>query len=288
MSRIAYVDGQFVLHANAAVHIEDRGYQFADAVYEVVAVMGGKILDFNPHMDRMERSLAGLEIPVPMARAAFRVAMEELLRRNRLHNGIIYYQISRGVAPRGHGFPADVLAPVVVMTVKRIDFDAIRTKQAKGIKVITVPESRWARPDIKSVSLLANVLAKETAARADASEAWFADRDGLITEGSSTNAWIVDANGVLRTRTLDGAILAGITRQSLNGVLQGLGIKVGEDAFSVQEAEHAREAFMTSTTNFVMPIIQINDSVIGDGAPGPIAQKLMADYWRYVDEAGLS
>ena len=288
LSRFAYVDGQYVPHASAAVHIEDRGYQFADAAYEVVAIMGGRILDFDPHMDRMERSLASLEIPVPMARMAFRAAMEELLRLNRLQNGIIYYQVSRGVAPRGHGFPEQVLAPVVVMTVKRMDFDAIRRKQAKGIKIITVPETRWARPDIKSVSLLANVLAKEEASRAGAAEAWFVDDDGLVTEGSSTNAWIVDADGNLRTRALDGAILPGITRQSLDKVVQGLGLPVKEEAFSVEEAEHAREVMMTSTTNFVMPVVQVNDSVIGDGVPGPLAQMLLASYWQYVDEAGLS
>lgn len=283
MTRTAYVNGVYVDHNDAAVHIEDRGYQFADAVYEVVAVLGGKILDIEPHLARLKISLQGLEIPSPMSDAALGVVLNEVKRKNRLKNGILYFQISRGVAPREHGFPGEQITPSMVVTAKRLNFDAIKQKQKKGISVKTLPETRWARPDIKSVGLLANVLAKEEANKSKADDAWFVDNKGLVTEGTANNAWIV-VGGKLITKELSGSILAGITRQSLIGVVAREGLEIVERGFTVGEALAADEAFITSTTNFVMPVVTIDTKPIGTGKPGSVSKKLIKHYWNYLDE----
>lgn len=270
MARVAYVNGRYTRHADAAVHVEDRGHQFSDAVYEVLMAMGGNLLDFAPHMARLHRSLAALSINPPMSDAALRVVAGELLSRNRLKNAMVYIQVSRGVAPRDHAFPREHLPPGLVMTVRRVDYPAIARRQQKGVGVITRPETRWARPDIKSVSLLANVLAKEEARAAQVYETLFVDADGMITEGTSSNAWIVSADGALVTRSLDGAILAGITRDAVLAVTEARQITVEQRAFSLAELKTAAEVFVTSSTSFVMPVIAVEGGVIGNGAPGPV------------------
>jgi len=287
MSRIAYVNGEYVPHATAHVHVEDRGYQFADAVYEVIAVFAGKLVDSDGHLVRLKRSLSELRMEMPMTDAAFEHVMGEVLRRNRVANGIIYIQISRGVARRDHAFPAPETPLSVVMTAKRMrPFDL---RQApKGAHVLTVPDIRWDRCDIKSVSLLPNVLGKQAARDAGAYEAWQVDADGFVTEGTSTNAWIVTMDGELVTRPATHSILNGITRIALLELAQREGLTFVERPFSVEEAKRAREAFLTSTTSFVQPITRIDDAVIGNGEPGSISLTLRELYMTHMEELKAS
>jgi len=285
MSRVAYVNGRYVPHRDAAVHIEDRGYQFADGVYEVVCVQGGEIIDEEPHLDRLERSLKELRIAMPMGRPALRHVTRELLRRNRVTDGIVYTQITRGVARRDHPFPPDGTPPSIVMTSRRIKpQDPALFEQ--GIAVISTPDIRWQRCDIKSVSLLPNILAKQSAREAGAYEAWFVDREGNVTEGSSTNAWIVTEGGELVTRQLGSAILGGITRQSLIRLAGEAQIRIVERPFTLDEARRAREAFLTSTTSFVIPIVTLDGKPVGPGKPGPVAARLRELYDGYMEQAG--
>ncbi|WP_374448714.1 D-amino-acid transaminase [Stella sp.] len=284
MSRIAYVNGQYVPHPEAAVHVEDRGYQFADGVYEVIAVARGALIDEEGHMIRLERSLDELRIARPMGRPALAHIMREVVRRNRVVDGLIYIQMTRGVAPRDHAFPANAETSVV-MTAKR-------TKPANpallrdGAKVITIPDIRWERCDIKTVSLLPNCLGKQQAREAGALEAWQVDaRDGTVTEGTSTNAWIVTKEGEVVTRKADHAILNGITRIAvLEIIARQQGLKFVERPFTVEEAKNAREAFLTSTTAFVTPIVRIDDALVGDGKPGPVAKSLREAYLVHMTE----
>ncbi len=287
MSRIAYVDGQYVPHRLAQVPIEDRGYQFADGVYEVCAVFNARILDEDPHLDRLERSLNEIRIPSPMPRKALSFAMAELVRRNRVRNGMIYLQVTRGVARRDHPFPKDA-RPMLVMTAKSMDFAQVIARAEKGVKVMTHADMRWSRCDVKTVGLLPNVLAKQAAREAGAYEAWLVDRDGYVTEGSSTNAWIVNGDGVLVTRPLANDILPGITRQGLIALARERQIRVEERPFTVDEALSAKEAFFTSTTAFAMPVVSIDGKTIGDGKPGPVTRRLISLYWEKVmAETGL-
>ena len=282
MSRIAYVNGRYVPHREAAVHVEDRGYQFADGVYEVVCVHGGEIIDEDGHLDRLERSLGELRIAPPMGRRAYKHVTRELVRRNGVKDGIVYTQITRGVARRDHPFPAAGTPPSIVMTSRRIKPQDPKVMR-DGIAVISLPDIRWERCDIKSVSLLPNVLAKQQAREAGAYEAWFVDADGNVTEGSSTNAWIVTADGKLVTRQLSHAILGGITRHSLIRLAADAQIKVEERPFSLDEARRAREAFLTSTTSFVIPIVTLDGKPVGTGRPGPLAGRLRELYDGYME-----
>jgi D-alanine transaminase len=284
MPKYAYVNGRFVRHAEAAVHIEDRGYQFADGVYEVVAVHDGALVDAEPHLERLDRSLRELRIGWPIARHVLRLLMDELIRRNRVTAGIIYLQITRGVAPRDHKFPAGA-KPVLVMTTKRLKPPAAAVVD-KGIAVISIPDIRWKRCDIKSVSLLPNILGKQQAAEAGAYEAWMVDEQGFVTEGTSTNAWIVTAEGTLVTRATDVAILSGITRAALIALVQAAGYGFAERRFSLDEAKAAREAFLTSTTSFVLPVTRINGAPVGEGVPGPLTRRLRDHYLGYISEPG--
>lgn len=277
MSRLAYVNGRYLPHGQAVVHIEDRGYQFADGVYEVCAVLGGCLIDRDFHLERLERSLAALAIPKPMSRAALLVVLGEVVRRNHIVDGLLYLQVTRGVAKRDHLVPAG-LRPALVVTARRIDLAALDAKAARGIAVKTLAEIRWRRRDIKAIGLLPNVMAKQEAHAAGAAEAWFVDDDGLVTEGASTNAWIVNAGGQVVTRALSHAILAGVTRRALLGTAADLGLAVVERAFTPAEAMAAREAFITSATAFVTPVIRIDESPVGDGRPGPIAMRLRLAY----------
>lgn len=283
MSRIAYVNGRYVPHGEASVHIEDRGYQFADGVYEVTAVVNGKLVDNESHMVRLERSLGELQIDMPMSRAALELVLNETVRRNGVRFGMVYMQITRGVAKRNHPFPENV-RPALVVTSKRalllLDPDAV-----PGGRAVTMPDIRWGRCDIKTVSLLPNVLAKQQALNAGAYEAWLVDQDGFVTEGTSTNAWILDRDGRLITRPLSNKILGGITRQTMLRLAVENGIEVIERPFTVEEAKTAREAFITSTTNFLKPIIQIDDAVIGNGEPGETSRRMLGFYAAYCREA---
>jgi D-alanine transaminase len=278
MSRIAYVNGRYVPHARASIHIEDRGFQFADGVYEVWSVFDGRLGDSEGHFRRLARSLSELSITAPMRDAALDAVLRETVRRNRVRDGIVYLQITRGVARRDHAFPPDGTPVSIVVTAKSVNFAALDAKAMKGVAVITRPDQRWGRCDIKTVSLLPNVLAKQAAREGGAYEAWLVDKDGLVTEGASTNAWIVDANGVLRTRDTGANILRGVTRQTVMQLAAELQIRVEERPFTVQEALAAREAFFTAATAFVTPVVSINGMALGSGQPGPISQRLRALY----------
>ncbi len=274
MSHTAYVNGRYVRHAEAAVHIEDRGYQFADAVYEVCEVRGGRLVDERRHMARLKRSLAELGIGWPLRPAALAVVMREVVRRNRVGDGLIYLQVSRGVARRNHAFPAGDVAPAIVVTAHSSDTAALDRRAEEGVSVITVAENRWARVDIKSTSLLPNVLAKQKARESGAFEAWFVDAAGFVTEGSSTNAWIVTAGGTIVTRSAEAGILRGITRTGVLEVATGEAYPIEERPFSVAEAQVASEAFLTSASSKVTAVISIDGVVIGSGRPGPVANRL--------------
>lgn len=279
MSRTAYVNGQYVPHRRAAVHIEDRGYQFADGVYEVMAMAGGEWVDEGGHLDRLDRSLAELRIPPPMGRRALRLVARELMRRNRLRDGMIYMQVTRGVAPRDHAFPVHVV-PTLVLTARRTPRRS-ETRRA-GVKVITVPDIRWKRCDIKSVALLPNILAKQAAVDAGAYEAWQVDADGHVTEGCASNAWIItgdrDGEGEIVTRATDSSILSGITRWAVTRLAAEAGLALVERAFTVAEAKAAREAFLTSTTSHVTPVVRIDDVPVADGRPGTLTRRLQTLY----------
>jgi len=285
MSRIAYVNGRYVRHAEAAVHIEDRGYQFADGVYEVCEVRGGHLIDETLHVDRLERSLGELRIAMPMSRAALGAVLRETVRRNGVRDGMVYLQVTRGVAPRNHPFPAPDTAPGIVATAKSVSPASGDKRAEAGIAVISVPDNRWERVDIKTVGLLPNVMAKQAAKEAGAYEAWFVDKDGNVTEGSSTNAWIVTADGTLVTRPANGGILRGITRTVILELAAKHGLKVEERAFSLDEAKRAREAFITAATTLVMPVVKIDEAVIGNGAPGSIAADLRARFHQHAETA---
>jgi D-alanine transaminase len=281
--RIAYVNGRYVRHAVAAVHIEDRGYQFADGVYEVCEVARGFIMDMTRHLDRLKRSLGELEIAWPMSRKALQTILREVVKRNHVVNGMVYLQVTRGVAGRDHVFPAAVRSALVV-TAKRSDPAVALARAETGVKVITVPENRWERVDIKTVGLLPNVLAKQKAKLAGAYEAWFVDPDGTVKEGASTNAWIVTKDGKLVTRPAESGILRGITRTTLFDLAAKMGLTIEERSFSVAEAKAAREAFITAATTVVMPVVAIDGDPVANGHPGSIALSLRGSFFDVAEK----
>jgi D-alanine transaminase len=283
MTRIAYVNGRYVPHRDAVVHIEDRGYQFADGVYEVCEVRAGRLVDERRHMERLRRSLHELRITEPMSPAALSVVLHETVARNKVSNGIVYLQVTRGVARRDHAFPPPGTLPSVVVTARTIDPARGEREAANGVAVITVPESRWARVDIKSVALLPNVLAKQAAREQGAREAWFVDRDGFVTEGSSANAWIITAEGKVMTRPADNAILRGISRTVLVDVIAAHNLVIDERPFTVPQAYAAREAFVTAASQIVLPVVKIDGHTIGNGHPGPVATALRRDFHRHAE-----
>lgn len=283
MSRIAYVNGRYVPHEHAQVSIEDRGYQFADGVYEVCEVRGGHLIDERRHMARLDRSLGELRIARPMSVAALSVVMHETVRRNRVRDGIVYLQVTRGVARRDFPFPSAGTQPSVVVTARSSDLARLEQAAADGIAVITVPDIRWQRVDIKSVALLPNVLAKQAARDQGAKEAWLVDAQGRVTEGGSSNAWIVSRDGILVTHPLGRDILPGITRSVVIEVAKAQGLAFEERAFTVEEAYAAREAFVTSASQIVMPVVSIDGRPVANGAPGLIASALRHDYHRHAE-----
>ncbi len=283
MSRVVYVDGRYVPYAAAHVHVEDRGYQFADGVYEVIAVRDNHFIDADAHLDRLDRSLGEVRIAWPVARSALKPILREVVRRNRAGgNGAVYLQVTRGVAPRAHAFPKAARS-VLVVTARRLPVPN-RDVMTRGVAVITMADLRWKRVDIKSISLLPNVLGKQAAIEAGADEAWLVDTDGRITEGTASNAWIVTEAGEVVTRYVDRAILAGITRQCVLDIAAELGLAVVERPFTVAEALAAREAFLTSTTSWVKPVVRIDGAPIGAGGIGPVSARLLERYLRHMAE----
>jgi D-alanine transaminase len=276
MSRIAYINGRYVPQSRAQVAVEDRGYLFSDGVYDALPVHNGHLSFADRHLDRLDRSLAELKIARPMSRAALLQVAREVLRRNEIRNGGLYIQVTRGVAPRDHKFPKGV-KPSLLMMARKWKAPAPDLLE-KGAAVVTMPDQRWARRDIKSISLIANVLAKQAAVEQGAFEAWLIDDDDMVTEGSSTSAWIVTAQGELATRPNGTEILPGITRSVVVEVARDLGLTLQLRPFSRGEAYAAREAFLTSTSSFVLPITQIDGRPVGDGKPGPIAARLREAY----------
>jgi len=282
MARYAYVNGRYVDHRDASVHIEDRGYQLADGVYEVVGVRDGRLIDETPHIDRLDRSLRELRIDWPVARPALGFILRELMRRNRLRDGLIYMQVTRGVSRRDHGFPTTPVKPALVLTTKNTK--RLGADTGPGVAVKSQPDIRWERCDIKTIALLPNVLAKQAARESGAYEAWLIDDQGCITEGASTNAWIVTAGNELVTRQTDNGILAGITRGTLKKIANDLQLKFVERPFTLAEAKQAKEAFITSATSFVTPVVKIDGDKVADGKVGPTARRLREEYVRFASE----
>lgn len=283
MPRISYVNGRFVPHAEAKVAVEDRGFQFADSIYEVIALMGGALADERGHVDRLERSLAEIGMKLPVSRKSLGLLMRELVRRNRAVDGGVYIQVTRGVAPRDFKFPARP-RPTLVMILMPARFD-IPERKAAGRKVITVPDLRWKRRDIKSTALLPQVLAKQAAAKAGAYEAWMVDDDGFVTEGASSNAWIVTGKGELVTRAAaGGVILKGVTRNTLQVLAGRAGLRIVERPFTVAEALAAKEAFCSSAVALIAPVVSIDGKKIGQGRIGPVTEQLFDLYLEYAGE----
>ena len=263
MSRYAYVNGRYLPFRDAKIHVEDRGYQFADGVYEVCEVRDGRLIDERRHIERLQRSLGEVRIRMPMSPRALGIVLREVVARNRIGYGIVYLQISRGVARRDPAFPSPQVKPTGVVTARALNLPRNEALAAKGIAVISVPDNRWGRVDIKTVGLLPNVLARQAAIDQGAREAWFVDSDGMVTEGASANAWIVTLGGVLITRHADHAILRGITRTVVLDVIRAQNLTVEERAFALKEAYAAREAFVTSATQIAMPVVSIDGHTIG-------------------------
>lgn len=274
MTRIVYVNGRYLPYADAGVHVEDRGFQFADAVYEVCEIHGGSLVDEDRHLARLSRSLTELAIRAPMSDRALRRVIRETIRRNRVHDGLLYLQVSRGAAPRDFAFPGAEVTPTLVCLARSMSPARQAAQAETGIAVVTMPDIRWGRSDIKTVMLLPACIAKDTARRSGAKEAWLVDRAGLVTEGASSNAWIVTGDGRLVTRALGHDILPGVTRATVLDAIDREGMAVEERAFTPAEARAAREAFVTSATNTVMPVTTIDGVPVGDGRPGPVAARL--------------
>ena len=287
MPRFAYVNGRYVRHADAAVHIDDRGFVFADSVYEVCQIQQGFIVDLTRHLDRLDRSLGELRMRPPMPRAALVAVMREVLRRNRVVNGMVYCQVTRGVARRDHVFPSPDVRPTLVVTAKSLNPAVNAAKYAAGIKAATAPDNRWGRVDIKTVGLLPNVLARQQAKEAGAQEAIFVDADGHVTEGGATNLWIVDKAGKLVTRPADHAILRGITRTTLMDVAAKLGIEVEERRFTVGEMLEAREVFVTGATTICLPVVSVDGKTIANGHPGMTAQKIREAFFAVAEKTAI-
>ncbi|MFP4313877.1 MAG: D-amino-acid transaminase [Alphaproteobacteria bacterium] len=281
MSRISYVNGKYLPHMHAFTHINDRGYQFADGVYEVIGLMNGKMADEKGHLDRLERSLEELFIVMPLKRAALQFVLREVIRRNRLKNAALYIQVTRGVAKRDFKFPQGCI-PSLVVSCWPFKFSG-NPAVDKGVRAITVPDQRWARRDIKTIALLPQALAKQKAHEAGAYEGIMVNSEGFITEGSSSNFWIFK-DGVLITAPKSFEILKGVTRTAVFEIAQVQNIEIIESHFTPEEAYGAQEAFCSSATGLLVPVIRLDEHDIGDGKPGPITQKIYAKYLDYVEK----
>lgn len=278
MSRIVHLNGQFLPEAEAKVSVFDRGYLFADGVYEVTAVIDGKLIDFAPHMDRLARSLGEIDMAWPIAREALRDVHEELLDRNGLSEGRIYMQVTRGVAERDFAFPKNATSSLLAFTqASRVVDDP---KAEAGVKAVSIPDIRWKRRDIKSIALLAQCMGKQKAAEAGAYEGWMHE-DGFVTEGTSSTSYIV-ADGRIITRGLSNAVLPGVTRLAILRLAKERNMEVEQRPFTLEEAYTAEEAFLTSASALVLPVVEIDGRAIGDGRPGPVARRLRT---LYLEEA---
>ncbi len=282
--RIAYVNGRYLPHSFASVHIEDRALQFGDGIYEVAGIAHGRLVDEEEHLDRMERSLREIQMPMPMGRAALKLVMREMVARNRVRDGLLYMQVSRGAVRRDHPIPANPPRPTLIMTARAQDPAVTEKKRTQGIGVITRPDERWARCDIKTVQLLPNLLAKTEARKAGAYEAWLVDDDGFVTEGTSTTAWIVDDQNRLVTRQLSHAILPGVTRRVILEAAAEAQLTVIERKFTVEEAKRAREAFISSASGAALPVVTIDGATVGNGEPGALTRRI---YALYAQKAGI-
>ncbi|GJL83127.1 MAG: D-alanine aminotransferase [marine bacterium B5-7] len=275
MTRTVYVNGEFVSEHEATVSVFDRAFLFADGVYEVTSVIDAKMIDNNAHLARLERSCRELRMELPCSPEDMEVIQRQLIERNDLEEGVIYLQVTRGTADRDFKFPKDAKPTLVMFTQARALIDDALAQ--RGLSVITVPDIRWKRRDIKTVGLLAASLAKQQAVEEGADDAWMVE-DGFITEGSSNNAYIVEADGTIITRQLGSEILHGITRAAVLELCGRDNISVVERPFSVDEAVAAKEAFISSASAFISPVVRINDHPIGDGKPGPLVQRLREIY----------
>ncbi|MCH9807350.1 MAG: D-amino-acid transaminase [Alphaproteobacteria bacterium] len=287
MSRIVYVNGQYRRYDEATIHVEDRGFQFADAVYEVIEIAARQLVDATRHLQRLDNSLRELSIPPPMSRPALLHVISQVVKRNRIRDGLVYLQITRGAAPRDFFVPPGGLSPTLVCIARQISASAREKAAQDGISIITTPDIRWQRCDIKTVMLLPATLAKRQAREAGAQDAWFVDQDGFITEGASTNAWIVNTEGKLQTRSLSKALLPGITRRTLIDVASHLSLQIEERAFTPSDVKGATEAFSTSASATVMPVIAIDGHKVADGKPGPIAQRLRSAFHQIAEHSQL-
>jgi D-alanine transaminase len=282
MARISYVNGRYLPHSEAMVHIEDRGYQFADGIYEVILVKNGVLINADKHFDRLKKSLAEISINSPYTTSSLKIIIHELLKQNYKFDGSIYLQITRGVAKRAHEFPNSNVKPSLVITLSPLRYSLEKLYEI-GTKVITFPDLRWKRRDIKSIALLPNILAKQKAIENNAREAWLFDENSNITEGSSSTSYIVKNNSII-THPLTQEILPGVTRTLVLNLAKTVNIKIEERIFSIDEAKSAEEAFLTSTTVGVIPIVKIDTSMIGKGKPGPITKKLIELYKNHINE----
>lgn len=283
--RVAYVNGRYLPHGSAGVHIEDRSLQLGDGIYEVTAIVDGRSIDEEEHLDRMERSLREIGMDMPMGRAAMKLVMREMIKRNRIKDGLLYIQVSRGTVKRDHPIPDSPPRPTLIMTARPQDPGLSEKKRKEGVAVITRPDQRWARRDIKTVQLLPNLLAKTEARKNGAYEAWLVDSDGFVTEGASTNAWIVDKNGDVVTRQLSNDILPGVTRRVILEAASGAQLKIVERKFSVEEARQAKEAFISSASGAAIPVVAIDGIPVGDGKPGPLSRRIRE---LYAHKAGIA
>jgi D-alanine transaminase len=282
MSRVAYHDGRWLPISAPALPVEDRCAQFADGVYEVMLALAGNVVDLDRHLDRLDRSLQAMRLAWPVSRRVLVAIIDTALARNALPEASVYLQVGRGAAPRYHLFPKG-RRPSLTVTVRRASFPG-RADVEQGVRVMTMADERWARCDIKSVSLLPNLLARQLAADHGCREAWLVDGHGFVTEGTSSNAWIVDAQGTLVTRPLGHEILGGITREVVLEIARADGIPCAERAFRVAEAAEAREGLITSTTSLVLPVVELNGRPLGDRRPGPVGRRLLS---LYAERAGL-
>ncbi len=280
VGRVAYVNGRYLPHGQAGVHIEDRALQFADGIYEVVGLFGGQVFDEDEHLERLERSVGEIGMAMPMGRDALKAVIREIARRNKVRDGLVYMQVTRGAHRRDHPVPDQSGRPSLIVTAKTLDPEQTARKQREGVKVVTRPDERWARCDIKSTALLPNILAKTAARHAGAYEAWLVDRDGFVTEGSSTSAWIVDEGGAIVTRDLSNAILPGVTRRVILEAAAAAQLSIVERKFRPEEALKAREAFLTAASAGAMAIVEIDGKRIGTGKPGPVTARIQELYLR--------
>ena len=282
--RITYVNGRYLAHGEAGVHVEDRGLQLGDSIYEVCNISAGILIDEEPHLDRMERSLGEIGMAMPMNRQALKLVMREVVRRNRVRHGFLYMQVTRGTARRDHAVPDAALRPSIVIHARPVSPSVLEKKLASGVKAITRPDNRWGRRDIKTTQLLPNVLVRTEAKKAGALEAWLVDADGFVTEGAVANAWIVDKDGHVVTRALSHDVLPGVTRQVVMAAAAEAQLPVVERKFTVAEALAAREAFITSSTSTAIGVVELDGKPIGNGKPGPLTQRIHA---LYAAKAGL-